>query len=141
MPSKKECLFLTKPLYGSGLEAPDLATVKDFLRFHAVASKGKIKEKITTDSLNTFALLLPAAQLWPRRSQAAVPKCEDQVLVGQVPKCPAALDKVLPCRCHNGTWQTKMYGPDRLPNPESIVISCHVIQAMTLQTTNCHKCI
>jgi hypothetical protein len=90
------------------VEAPDLATVKDFLRFHAAASKGKIKEKIATDSLNTFALLLPAAQLWPRRSQAAVPKCEDQVLVGQVPKCPAALDKVLPCRCHNGTWQNRM---------------------------------
>src|SRR5271163_2982273 len=35
----------------------------------------------------------------------------------------------------------EMYGPDRLPNPESIVIGCHVIQAMTLQTTNCHKCI
>ena len=37
------------------MEAPDLATVKDFLRFHAAASKGKITEKITTDSLNTFA--------------------------------------------------------------------------------------
>ena len=37
------------------MEAPDLATVKDFLRFHAAASKGKIKEKITSDSLNTFA--------------------------------------------------------------------------------------
>ena len=37
------------------VEAPDLATVKDFLRFHAATSKGKIKEKITCDSLNTFA--------------------------------------------------------------------------------------
>jgi hypothetical protein len=37
------------------VEAPDLATVKDFLRFHAAASEGKIKEKITSDSLNTFA--------------------------------------------------------------------------------------
>jgi hypothetical protein len=37
------------------VEASDLATVKDFLRFYAAASKGKIKEKITTDSLNTFA--------------------------------------------------------------------------------------
>ena len=36
------------------MEAPDLTTVKDFLRFHAVASKGKVKEKITTDSFNTF---------------------------------------------------------------------------------------
>src|SRR5437660_10029720 len=26
---------------------PDLITVKDFVRFHAAASKGKIKEKIT----------------------------------------------------------------------------------------------
>jgi hypothetical protein len=36
------------------VEAPDLATVKDFLHFHAAASKGKIKEKITSDSLNAF---------------------------------------------------------------------------------------
>ena len=35
--------------------APDLATVKDFLRFYAATSKGKIKEKISCDSLNTFA--------------------------------------------------------------------------------------
>jgi hypothetical protein len=37
------------------VEAPDLTTVKDFLRFYTAASKGKIKEKITADSLNTFA--------------------------------------------------------------------------------------
>ena len=37
------------------VNAPDLATVKDFLRFHAATSKGKIKEKISCDSLNTFA--------------------------------------------------------------------------------------
>ena len=37
------------------MEAPDLTIVKDLLRFHAAASKGKIKEKITPDSLNTFA--------------------------------------------------------------------------------------
>jgi hypothetical protein len=36
------------------VDAPDLATVKDFLRFHAATSKGKIREKITCDSLNTF---------------------------------------------------------------------------------------
>ena len=52
--------FSTKLLYGTGIlkqhvEAPDLATVKDFLRFHAATSKGKIKEKITCNSLNTFA--------------------------------------------------------------------------------------
>ena len=37
------------------VEAPDLATVKDFLRFHAATSKGKIREEISCDSLNTFA--------------------------------------------------------------------------------------
>src|SRR5256714_15309996 len=37
------------------VEAPDLATVKDFLRFHAATSKGKIREKISCDPLNTFA--------------------------------------------------------------------------------------
>jgi hypothetical protein len=49
MLSKKDCPFLTKPLIRErvlrkNVEAPDLATVKDFLRFHAAASKGKIKE-------------------------------------------------------------------------------------------------
>jgi hypothetical protein len=37
-------------------EAPDLATVKDFLRFHAATSKGKIRENITCDSLNKRSL-------------------------------------------------------------------------------------
>ena len=37
------------------VEAPDLVTVKDFLRFHAATSKGKIRKIITSDSLNTFA--------------------------------------------------------------------------------------
>jgi hypothetical protein len=37
------------------VEAPDLATVKDFLRFHAATSKGKIRENITCDLLDTFA--------------------------------------------------------------------------------------
>jgi len=37
------------------VEAPDLATVKDFLRFQAATSKGKIQEEVTCDSLNTFA--------------------------------------------------------------------------------------
>jgi hypothetical protein len=57
---RKDFLFLTKPLYeskfsGKNVEAPDLATVKDFLRFHAATSKGKIQEEATCDSLNTFA--------------------------------------------------------------------------------------
>jgi hypothetical protein len=40
---------------GKDVEAPDLATVKDFLRFHAATSKGKIVERPTSESLNTFA--------------------------------------------------------------------------------------
>jgi hypothetical protein len=40
-----------------GVDAPDLATVKDFLRFQAATSRGIIDEegRITADSLNTFA--------------------------------------------------------------------------------------
>lgn len=34
-----------------GVEAPDLATVKDFLRFHAATSKDLIKKQIAADSL------------------------------------------------------------------------------------------
>ena len=37
------------------VKAADLATLKDFFRFHAATSKGKIVEKMTSDSLNTFA--------------------------------------------------------------------------------------
>jgi len=37
------------------VEALDLATMKDFFCFHAAVSKGKIVEKMTSDSLNTFA--------------------------------------------------------------------------------------
>jgi hypothetical protein len=60
MPSKKglpipDEAAIRERVLRKNVEAPDLATVKDFLRFHAAASKGKIKEKITTDSLNTFA--------------------------------------------------------------------------------------
>jgi hypothetical protein len=36
------------------VEAPDLATLKDFFRFHAATSKGKIVEKMASGSLNTF---------------------------------------------------------------------------------------
>jgi hypothetical protein len=60
MPSRKGCLFPTRLLYKTKslkkyVDAPDLATVKDFLRFHAATSKGKIREKISCDLLNTFA--------------------------------------------------------------------------------------
>ena len=37
------------------VDAPDLATVKDFLRFHISISRGYIDEKPTVDSVNTYA--------------------------------------------------------------------------------------
>jgi hypothetical protein len=37
------------------VDAPDLATVKDFLRFHISISRGYIDEKQTVDSVNTHA--------------------------------------------------------------------------------------
>lgn len=36
-----------------GRDAPDLVTVKDFLRFYIATSRGKIVEKPTADSVNT----------------------------------------------------------------------------------------
>lgn len=41
----------------TGVDAPDLATVKDFLRFYIATSRGKIdeNERPTVDSLSTFA--------------------------------------------------------------------------------------
>lgn len=39
-----------------GLPPPDLATIKDFLRFHVAISRGRIDEqRSTVDSVNTFA--------------------------------------------------------------------------------------
>ena len=38
-----------------GVEAPDLAVVKDFLRFQASVMRGKIKQIPTDESLNCFA--------------------------------------------------------------------------------------
>jgi hypothetical protein len=40
---------------GANVEAPDHATVKDFLRWHAAISQGKIVKEATSDSLNTIA--------------------------------------------------------------------------------------
>jgi hypothetical protein len=40
---------------GEGVEAPDLDTVKDFLRFHISTSRGKIVDEPTADSVNAFA--------------------------------------------------------------------------------------
>ena len=47
-----------------GLPPPDLATVKDFLRFHVAISRRRIDdERISVDSGNTFTLLPSAAHL------------------------------------------------------------------------------
>jgi hypothetical protein len=48
---------------GAGVEScfqkdspyPDLVTTKDFLRFHITLSQGRIRDKTTVDSVNTFA--------------------------------------------------------------------------------------
>jgi hypothetical protein len=40
---------------GKGADAPDVPTVKDFIRFSAAASRGKIVELPTIDSVNAFA--------------------------------------------------------------------------------------
>jgi hypothetical protein len=36
-----------------GVEAPDLATIKDFFRFYIATSSGRIVVKPTVDSINT----------------------------------------------------------------------------------------
>jgi hypothetical protein len=38
-----------------GMEAPDLATVKDFLRYYISLSHGKIVDKLTVDLIKTNA--------------------------------------------------------------------------------------
>lgn len=38
-----------------GIAAPDLATVKDFLRFYIATSRPRLAEKPTVDSINTIA--------------------------------------------------------------------------------------
>jgi hypothetical protein len=40
---------------GGGVAAPDLVTVKDFIRFYIFISRGRIVGKFTADSVNTFA--------------------------------------------------------------------------------------
>lgn len=45
----------SQPL-GEGVLPLGLATIKDFLRFHVVISRGRVDdERITVDSVNTFA--------------------------------------------------------------------------------------
>ncbi|KAI9773208.1 MAG: hypothetical protein M1839_002216 [Geoglossum umbratile] len=41
--------------FPKGAPCPDLATTKDFLRFHIALSQGRIRDKTTVDSVNTFA--------------------------------------------------------------------------------------
>jgi hypothetical protein len=38
-----------------GIEAPDLTTVKDFIRFYVATSQPQIGDKPTADSINTVA--------------------------------------------------------------------------------------
>ena len=38
-----------------GAPCPDLATTKDFLRFHIALSRERIKDETTVDSVKTFA--------------------------------------------------------------------------------------
>jgi hypothetical protein len=57
--SRKDFPFRTKLPHGSrfprrNVEDPDLATLKDFFRFHAATSKGNIVERTISNSLNTF---------------------------------------------------------------------------------------
>lgn len=40
---------------GEGVATPDLATGKDFVRFHVSISRGRIGGKPIADSVNTFA--------------------------------------------------------------------------------------
>jgi hypothetical protein len=51
------CPTMTQRCLKRGLPTPDLATIKDFLRFHVAISRGRIDEegRITADSVNTFA--------------------------------------------------------------------------------------
>jgi hypothetical protein len=41
---------------GKGVDAPDLPTVKDFVRFLAAISSGKIVELPTADSTNAYVV-------------------------------------------------------------------------------------
>jgi hypothetical protein len=45
------------------VEAPDLATIKDFFRFHIATSCGRIVAKPTVDSINTNGVSVPTPNL------------------------------------------------------------------------------
>lgn len=44
-----------KHYLGNGVEAPDLATVKDFFRFYVATSRGRIVDKVTVKSVKSEA--------------------------------------------------------------------------------------
>jgi hypothetical protein len=45
-----------------GVDAPDLASMKDFLRFYVAISRGKIVQRPTADSINTVAVWFLATE-------------------------------------------------------------------------------
>ena len=47
--------MVQKRFPGKGIDAPDLATVKGYLRFRAATSRSKVVEKPTADCFNAFA--------------------------------------------------------------------------------------
>jgi hypothetical protein len=72
MLSRKDFPSLTKPPYGNGfsqknVEAPEIATVKDFFRFCAATGKGKIVNKITCDTAHSMTQ--PGQTLYSRRGR------------------------------------------------------------------------
>ena len=49
-------------VFGEGVEAPDLATVKEFFRYYISLSHGKIVDKLTVDSINI--ILVSELEQW-----------------------------------------------------------------------------
>ena len=58
-----------------GVEAPDLATIKDFFRFFIATSCGKIVTKPTVDSINTNAEWLFTGKQSPQVSAKPARTC------------------------------------------------------------------
>jgi hypothetical protein len=54
-PDEADEAMVRERCLGTGVEALDVETVKDFIRFHASASRGKIVELPTVDSVNAVA--------------------------------------------------------------------------------------
>jgi hypothetical protein len=55
---KEDHLLLMKPVresyLGEGVNTPNLATIKDFIKFYVVMSRGKIKQQRTADLVNNL---------------------------------------------------------------------------------------